>query len=172
VVAGFLNSFIRHADVVKMANIAQIVNVIAPLMTRENGLLVQSTFYPFEMMSRRRAGVSLEVGHDGPVYQGKTNGTVPVIDSSAILNGRELSVFMTNRSLNEAAEVSIDIADRTVAALASGEVLGGPGPKAENTWEAPDVVRSRTLEGVTVKKGTAAVELPPLSFAAATFRLE
>ncbi len=172
VVAGFLNSFIRHADVVKMANIAQIVNVIAPLLTRQDGLLVQSTFYPFEMMSRRREGVSLEVSHDGPAYQGKTNGSVPVIDSSAILNGRELSLFMTNRSVNEAADVSIDIADRTIAALAGGEVLGGPGPKAENTWEAPDVVRSRVLEGVAVKRGTAVVQLPPLSFAAATFRLE
>jgi alpha-N-arabinofuranosidase len=172
VVAGFLNSFIRHADVVKMASIAQIVNVIAPIMTREEGLLVQSTFYPFEMISRRRTGVSLRVSHDGPTYDGRTHGSVPVIDSSAILNRHELSVFMTNRSVSQAATVTIDIADRTIAALASGEILAGPGPKAQNTWQAPDVVRSHALEGVTVKNGAATVELPALSFAAATFRLE
>jgi alpha-L-arabinofuranosidase len=172
VVAGFLNSFIRHADVVKMANIAQIVNVIAPIMTRDDALLVQSTFYPFEMVSRRRTGVSLRVSHDGPTYQGKTNGTVPVIDSSAILNGAELSVFLTNRSMNESASVVIDVADRTIAGLARGEILSGPGPKAENSYDAPEVVRSRTLEDVMVKKGRAEIELAPLSFAAATFRLE
>src|SRR5512143_3780052 len=61
VVAGFLNSFIRHADAVKIANLAQIVNVIAPLQTRGDDLLVQSIFYPFEMYARRREGVSLQV---------------------------------------------------------------------------------------------------------------
>ena len=172
VVAGFLNSFIRHADVVKIANIAQIVNVIAPVMTREDALLVQPTFYPFEMISRRRSGVSLRVVHEGPTYEGRTNGKVPVIDSSAILNGRELSVFLTNRSVKESATVTIDVADRTIAGLASGEVFSGPGPKAENSWQAPDVVRTRALEDATVRKGVAEVDLPPLSFAAATFRLE
>ena len=53
VVAGFLNSFIRHADSVKIANIAQLVNVIAPLLTKGDKLLAQSIFYPFEMFSNR-----------------------------------------------------------------------------------------------------------------------
>src|SRR5512143_4255191 len=53
VAAGFLNSFIRHADVVKIANLAQIVNAIAPLQTRGDDLLVQTIFYPFEMYARR-----------------------------------------------------------------------------------------------------------------------
>ncbi|MCU0522915.1 MAG: alpha-N-arabinofuranosidase, partial [Anaerolineae bacterium] len=51
VVAGFLNSFVRHADVVKIANLAQIVNVIAPLQTRGDELLIQPTFFPFEMFA-------------------------------------------------------------------------------------------------------------------------
>jgi len=45
VVAGFLNSFIRHADVLKIANIAQIVNVIAPILTDGDKMLLQSTFF-------------------------------------------------------------------------------------------------------------------------------
>ena len=55
--AGFLHSFVRHADVVKIANLAQIVNVIAPILTRGDDLLIQSIFYPFEMFSKRRTGV-------------------------------------------------------------------------------------------------------------------
>ena len=76
VVAGFLNSFIRHADVVKIANLAQIVNVIAPILTRGNELLIQSIFYPFEMFSKRREGISLQPVLQGPVYTGQTNGQV------------------------------------------------------------------------------------------------
>ena len=58
VVAGFFNSFIRHADVLKIANIAQIVNVIAPILTRGDNLLLQTIYYPFVMYSKRRNGIS------------------------------------------------------------------------------------------------------------------
>ena len=68
VVAGFLNSFIRHADAVKIANLAQVVNVIAPLVTQGNDLLVQSIFHSFRMVSQRRHGVSLRTVVDGPTY--------------------------------------------------------------------------------------------------------
>ncbi|MCX5738777.1 MAG: hypothetical protein NTZ61_09830 [Proteobacteria bacterium] len=61
VVAGFLNSFVRHADVVRIANLAQVVNVIAPLVTRGDELLVQSIYHAFRMFSTRRDGVSLRV---------------------------------------------------------------------------------------------------------------
>ena len=54
VVSGFLNSFVRHADSVRIANIAQIVNVIAPLITRGDDLLVQSIYHPFTMYAGRR----------------------------------------------------------------------------------------------------------------------
>jgi alpha-N-arabinofuranosidase len=175
VVAGFLNSFIRHADVVKIANIAQIVNVIAPLSTRDDELLVHPTFYPFEMFSKRREGVALRVAVDGPTYVGATNGQVNVIDSSAVLNAGAgdgvLHVFAVNRSLDELATVQIELADGAIAALESGELLCGTDPKAVNTFEQPDLVRSQPLEGARVVGGKAQVELPPLAVAAMTFSI-
>ena len=172
VVAGFLNSFIRHADVVKIANIAQIVNVIAPILTRGDEMLIQSIFYPFEMMSRRRDGVSLRPVVDGPTYEGKTNGQVHYVDTSAILDDDRLHVFVTNRSLNESANVQVKLADRAIASLDSADVLTGPDAKAANSFEQPDVVRSRSLADVKIEAGHAALVLPPLSVAAATFHLE
>ena len=71
IVAGFLNSFIRHADVLKIANIAQIVNVIAPILTRGDDLLIQSIFYPFEMFAKRRDGVALRGAGAGPGVRGE-----------------------------------------------------------------------------------------------------
>ncbi len=171
VVAGFLNSFIRHADVVKIANIAQIVNIIAPILTRGDELLIQSIFYPFEMISRRREGVSLQPAVTGPAYEGATNGRVSFIDASAILAGGELHVFAVNRSLDEPALVRVDLADRGIAALVSGELLTGPGPKAANSFEQPDLVKPRPVEDVRIAAGRAEIELPPLSLAAMTFRL-
>ena len=171
VVAGFLHSFVRHADVVKIANLAQIVNVIGPILTRGDEMVVQSIFYPFEMFSRRRDGLSLRVAMDGPAYEGAVNGSVPFVDSSAILEGAELHVFFTNRSLGEAAEVGVALADAAIASCASAEVLAGPDPKAANSFDAPDVVRPTPFDGVRVEHGRATWELPPLSFVAATLLL-
>ena len=172
VVAGFLHSFIRHADVVKIANLAQIVNIIAPIMTRGDDLLIQSIFYPFEMFSRRRHGLSLQTLVEGPSYESRQHGPVTYIDTSAILDGSRLHVFLTNRSLAGTAPVRISLMDQAIAAFEGGEAMCGPAPKAANSFEEPGVIAYGPLEGVTLTAGRADLELPPLSVAAATFRLE
>jgi len=171
VVAGFLNSFLRHADVVKIANLAQIVNVIAPIQTRGNELLIQSTFYPFEMYSRRRGGVSLRVAISGPTYVSRSYGRVSCIDSSAILDGDELHVFAVNRNITEEARLRVQLADRQIAGFSSAETLTGPGPKAKNSFDSPDTVASRPFDGGDVRRGVAEMALPPLSVTAATLAL-
>jgi alpha-N-arabinofuranosidase len=171
VVAGFLNSFIRHADVVKIANLAQIVNVIAPILTRGDELLIQSIFYPFEMFSKRREGASLRPAVSGPAYEGRTNGRVNYVDASAILAGDRLHVFATNRSLVDAAPIRIVLGDRPLRTLESAELLTGPGPKAANSFEQPDVVRSQAFDEARIVEGQGTFELPPLSTAATTWRL-
>jgi alpha-N-arabinofuranosidase len=171
VVAGFLHSFVRHADCVKIANIAQIVNVIAPVLTRGDEMLVQSIFHPFAMFSRRRQGVSLKVALDGPAYEGKTNGPTPFVDASAILDGDRLQVFLTNRSVDTPAPVCVRLADCAVDAVKSVEILTGPGPKAANSYETPGVVRAQPFDGITVTDGAARGVLPPLSLLAATLSI-
>ena len=171
VVAGFLNSFIRHAHVVKIANLAQIVNVIAPILTRGDDLLIQPIFYPFEMCSRRRKGVSLRPVVAGPVYDGRMNGRVHVVDTSAIFAADQLHLFVVNRSLDEPARVQVELADRRIAALDCAELLTGPGPKAANSFEQPNLIKSRTFEEARIAAGRAEVELPPLSVTAMTFLL-
>jgi len=171
VVAGFLNSFIRHADVVKMANIAQIVNVIAPILTQGDKILIQSTFYPFEMFSRRREGVSLKPIVIGPTYEGKTNGRAFYVDASSILSGDLLHLFVTNRHLKEHSTVRVSLADRPIAELDSAEVLTGPHAKAANSFDQPNLVSSRPFADVRIENGQASMKLPPLSVAAMTLRL-
>lgn len=169
VVAGFLHSFLRHADVVKIANLAQIVNVIAPVLTRDDAVLVQSIFHPFAMFSARREGVSLQAALDGPTYESKNYGTASVIDASAVLDRSRLHVFLTNRSLEETVDVTVDVADRAIVALQSGEILTGAAPEAANTFEHPDRVASRPFAEVTLANGRATVALPSCAVAALTF---
>ncbi len=171
VVAGFLNSFLRHADVLKIANIAQIVNVIAPLLTDGDRLLVQSIFHTFEMYAKRRQGAALRASVEGPVLKGRTNGVVPLVDQGAIRDGNTVSVFLVNRSAGRAAPVVIDIADARIGSVQSAEILTGPGAKAANSFEQPDLVSAKSFDGFAVKAGKASVKLPPLSVAAATFVL-
>ena len=171
VVAGFLNSFLRHADVVKIANLAQIVNVIAPVLTRGDDVLIQSTFHPFEMFSKRKEGISLKPVVSGPVFEGRTNGPAQVVDTSAVIAGDRIHSFVTNRSLTEAAPVRIVVADRRIAALESAELLTGPDPKAANSFEEPDIVRPRPFKAAQVVDGQGVLKLPPLSVVATTWRL-
>ena len=171
VVAGFLNSFIRHADVLKIANLAQIVNAIAPLLTRGDELLVQSIYYPFAMFSARREGTSLRVALDGPGYESKSYGYVPYVDASAILDGGRLHVFAVNRSLEEPAPLRVSLGDRPIVAVDSAEVLTGACAQAMNSFEAPHAVCARPFDGVAAATGQATALLPPLSVAALTFQL-
>lgn len=172
VVAGFLNCFIRHADCVKVANLAQLVNIIAPILTRGDDILIQSIYWPLLMYSRRRSGQSLRVQVDGPSYEGTRHGEATYIDASAILDDDRLSVFATNRSPHEPAELTVDVADRRIATLKSAELLTGPGAKAANCWSEPNAVSSADYDDVRLADGRATTELPPLSPVALTLGLD
>ena len=169
VVAGFLNSFIRHADVVKIANLAQIVNAIAPIQTRGEELLLQTIYYPLRMFVSRREGLSLQPVVKGPGYTSRSYGHVHTVDASAILGDGVLHLFLVNRDLSEPNEVAIDIATE-LASVVSAEVITGDGARLANTYAQPDVIRSRPFDAAQVRGGQGIVMLPPLSFAALTFR--
>ena len=170
VVAGFLNSFIRHADVVKIANIAQIVNVIAPILTRGDDMLLQTIFYPFAMYSSRRDGIALLPSVSGPAYDSPSYGQVNAIDTSAILGDGILHAFLINRDIRETAEIEIDHGRGKLESVISAEVVSGPSPDTRNTYEDPNAICSQPLQTVKISEGKASVQLPPLSVSAITFR--
>jgi alpha-N-arabinofuranosidase len=68
VIAGFLNAFVRNADVVKMANMAQLVNVIAPIFTNEKGLFRQTIYFPLQLFANNVHGTALDVHVDCETY--------------------------------------------------------------------------------------------------------
>ena len=172
VIAQYLNSFIRHADSVKIANIAQIVNVIAPILTHGDDMVLQTIFFPLEMYSKRRTGTSLEVRVDGPGYETKKFGTVDYVDASAILDGDRLSVFAVNRDLESRMEIRLNVAGMRIKGVADAEVVCGNDPKDTNTVENPLRVRACPHDDIVVKDGIAVIEVPPTSVFAGTFLVE
>ncbi len=171
VVAGFLMSFIRHADIVRIANLAQVVNVIAPIITTEDGILKQSIFYAFKMLSSRKGGASLLSEVSGPYYDSKDYGKVNFLDRAITIDGDRLNLFLINRSLEEDLEVMISI-DFEVNTLINGEILHHENPKAMNSFENPRLVVSQAFKNFQINSRFIETKLPPLSFVAATFAIK
>jgi alpha-N-arabinofuranosidase len=96
----FFNSFFRHADVVKMANVAQMVNVIAPIMTSKQGLFLQPTYFPLVEFGKQRGNAALDVWVDAPTYRVGNRPPLAYLDVSASYNPRTRELFLNvlNRS--------------------------------------------------------------------------
>ena len=110
VVGGVINAFIRHADRVKIACLAQLVNVIAPIMTETGGpAWRQTTYYPFLYASRYGRGTALGAAVTSPEYDTDEYGTVPYLDSSVVYNEekQELTLFLVNRNQEETLDVNV-----------------------------------------------------------------
>ena len=144
-VALHLNAFIRHADMVKMANIAQIVNMIAPIRTTREGLVLQTIFYPFEVYSQHCGDTALDVYWEGDTFDGGATSGVRVLDVAATLDTRakRAALFMVNRTPAEASDVEIKLETGHFAGSAQMFVINGADIKTENTFEAPDGVTTR-----------------------------
>ncbi|MEX1169131.1 MAG: alpha-L-arabinofuranosidase C-terminal domain-containing protein [Chloroflexota bacterium] len=150
VVAMHLNAFIRHAPTVRMANLAQLVNVIAPIVTRPDGILLQTIFYPFELFSRTTGTVALDAWWDGETFSGGAYQGVRTLDVSASLNPdrRGLAVHIVNRSVDQPVDAVIELDGGTFAGSVHVSTITGPDLKVVNTFDQPDCVTTteRTLE--------------------------
>jgi len=167
VCAQYLNSFIRHADTVKMACLAQIVNVIAPILTRKEGLLIQSIYYPFVAFAKHARGNSLRPAVDGPCVKAGGRGEVPAVDVSAVhdAEGKSVCVFLINRSLKEAADVVVRVAESRLSGVTFAEQTTGASPGLANTWENPRAIVPTPCIARIGESGELHVSLSPLSFA-------
>lgn len=172
VCAQYLNAFIRRADLVKIACIAQVVNVIAPVLTRPEGILRQTIYYPLAMFSQHAAGLSLHPVVVAPECPAGERGQVPVLDASASYDPATgtAAVFLVNRGLQTPLSVDIRFADATVASVLDLQVLTGA-PKAANSWEQPDQVQPVAATSQALPDGALRVTVPAPGFAVAKLRL-
>jgi alpha-N-arabinofuranosidase len=115
----FFNSFFRHADTVKLANLAQLVNVIAPIFTDKQGLYLQTIYWPIAEYGKQRNNVSLDALVDSPTYD--YNGEkVKCLDVSVTRDAKSGRVFVN--VLNRSAKNDIAARIETVAAKVAARV--------------------------------------------------
>jgi alpha-N-arabinofuranosidase len=145
VCAQYLAAFVRRANLVKVACLAQIVNVIAPVMTRKEGLWLQTIYQPFVLFSKYARGVSLTPRIASPHYEAGERGSVPVLDAAAAFDpdSGQLVAFLINRGTENDLDVQLRVEDRHLSSEARVTVFGGSDVADVNTWQDPDRVTSR-----------------------------
>jgi len=156
-VGGFINSLLRQSERVRIACLAQIVNVIAPLMTNERSVLRQSIFYPYAWALQHASGRVLDLAVESETYAIAGEGLqrdfarddqVPFVDVTVTFDPKDghACVLMLNRDTEAERELTLEWRDPTPTRVLACETLTGPDVKAFNTFEQPQVVVPRTLE--------------------------
>jgi len=161
-----LNTFLRNADRVRVACLAQLVNVIAPIMTRNGGgAWAQTTYWPMKYASQYGRGVSLQPVMESPVYDSKLFNEVPLADASAVLrDDGSVALFVVNRSLEEDMELTVDLRAFGNLQVKNHVLLTHSDLKAVNTEANPNNVSPVKGEGGTMDGGVLTLNLKKLSW--------
>ena len=185
-VGGLANSLMRHSDRVKLACLAQLVNVVAPIMTNEDGILRQTIYYPYAWALQHAKGNALSLAPQGPTYPvpalgrpvesigvpAPGFGDVPYLDLSVTHDAEKktATLFVLNRDLEKARDLEIVWHDLTPTAVTAFQTLTGRDLKALNTFADPKRVVPQELE--KPKAGsTMTVQLPARSYSVLTIAL-
>ena len=174
VVGTMLNTLIRNADRVKVACLAQLVNVIAPIMTRNGGPAWRQTIYwPFLHASLFGRGLSLGTLVDSPTYDASNHSDVPWLDVSAVLNEEkgEVAVFAVNRSPKQGMDLKVDLRGVGNAEFLEHIVLRHDDLSAVNTEADPDNVSPKLAAGGSIRGGVYSGRLPAASWNVLRFKV-
>ncbi|AMM22565.1 alpha-L-arabinofuranosidase [Frondihabitans sp. PAMC 28766] len=167
VVGSLLISLLKHSDRVASASLAQLVNVIAPIMTETGGRSwKQTTYHPFAQPSRYATGDVLRIEAQSPVHETTKYGAVPAIDSVATHDPEtgDLVVFAINRSLTESITVDVDTRAFGALRLVEATQLSNPDPYLKVTVDTADSVAPVANPNTSWSDSTLEVVLPPLSW--------
>jgi alpha-N-arabinofuranosidase len=166
IVAGLtLDTFNRHADKVAMANVAQLINCLHSLfLAHEDKFIMTPTFHVFEMFMPHMGGRAVRSVFTAPeVHYTRVDKPEEFwgLSGSASVDGKQLTLTVTNPHLNEPRETEIAVRGTGVSA-ARAQVLAMPDVHAHNTFENPRAVQPRS-EQVAVPSGVLAFSFPPAS---------
>ena len=162
-------SLLKHADRVTSACLAQLVNVIAPIMTEPGGpAWTQTTYIPFATTSRLARGQALAVSVEGGTYETAAYGEVPVVDAVATHDPQTgaVALFLVNRATDAATTVEVDVQRTGVSRITETVAVWDEDLTAANTLADPERVQARTNDTARLHDGRLHVELPPVSWTA------
>ncbi len=174
VVGGLIITLLNNADRVRMAALAQLVNVIAPIFTERGGRVIrQTTFYPFAMAAKYAKGMVMH-----PLVHCATEGTksyeaAPFVHTAAIYNEEtlELNLFMLHRG-KDTTELELDFRSFGKLSMQEHSILDGPDLDAINDFEHPERVKPRKAQTGTGEGSIFKIQIPAYSWNMLRFKIE
>jgi alpha-N-arabinofuranosidase len=165
-VGGLINSLLRNADRVKLACLAQLINVIAPIMTDANGILRQTIYYPYSWALQFARGWVLDLLVQSSTYEVSGLDQVGHLDVAGSLDRSDgkLALFILNRDLAKAHDLEVVWEDAAPARVISASVLTGDDLKASNTFAAPRRVVPQSFSAPVVSGGKSKFAVPAHSY--------
>jgi len=163
-VAGLtLNIFNHHCDRVRMANIAQLVNVLqAMILTDKEKMVLTPTYHVFQMYAVHQNATLLPAEIASPAYSLDDTSIPAVTVSASRANDGKVHISLTNADPHHPISLS-GVLDGMAATSVSGRVLSAPAINSYNSFTAPDTVQAASLEGAKLEGGKLSVTLPPKS---------
>jgi len=159
VVGGLLNTLLRRSNRVRVACLAQLVNVIAPLMTNADGVLRQTIYYPYAWALKYARGSALDLSTESAAYEvpdlrrqpypeGANIARVPYLDVAGTIDepGKTATLLILNRDLEKARELEVVWHEITPSKVLDCQTLTGSDLKAFNSFDAPQRVVPQDLE--------------------------
>jgi alpha-N-arabinofuranosidase len=177
-VATYLNVFVRHCRSVRIANLAQLVNVIAPIVTSPDGLFLQTIYHPLRLVAEHTRQLALDalvdcdtVSHaDAPEPHAWPHrvgdlGPFKLLDVAATRDpdSRRLTLAVVNRSPDQAVRATVSLEGAVVSGEVVAHLVTAASPEAGNSFEHPDEVTVRDTRTST-KAQEFEHEFPPHSF--------
>ena len=165
-VGAMLITFLKNADRVKVACLAQLVNVIAPIMTRNGGgAWAQTIYWPLMHASKYGRGTALRPVIASPTYDCTDYEKVPLVDGTATLaDDGSVTIFAVNRDFEEGIELNADLRGFGDMQIVEHIVLHHDDVKAINTETNPDNVAPTAGKGGVIDGGKLSIVLPSLSW--------
>ena len=159
-VGSMLITLLRHADRVRIACLAQLVNVIAPIMTSDTGAYRQTIFYPFLHASTYGRGTVLHTLVKSPVYE-SVYGDAPYLDCVMINQEEqnELVLLAVNKDLKEDMEITCDLRQFASCRVKEHIILQDEDLQAVNSEETPDRIRPTAGTDAKIENGVLTARL-------------
>ncbi|MBZ5582618.1 MAG: alpha-N-arabinofuranosidase [Acidobacteriia bacterium] len=162
VVATFLNSSVNNAHIIKIANMAQLVNVIAPIFSNDKGIYLQTIYYPLQLFANNTRGKALQLYVDSPKYRSRQFDEVPYLDSSASLDNGSLVINVVNRHGDQAVETDFELEDKQFAGPVQVAEVNGPDIKSANDFTSSPV--KAVTRSVAAESKRLRYSFPPHSY--------
>lgn len=164
-----LNVFHRYADRVRMANIAQIANVLQSMvLTKGDKMVLSPTYYVFRMYTPHQDALSVPVEVFAGSRQVRGGRNVPVVSATASQKDGRYCLSLVNTDLDEEAEITVDLG-KVAGRNVEGEILTAPKAQSYNDFSHPDDVCVKPFKVVAAKKGHLTLRLPAKSIVTLRF---